>query len=58
MVGDVPEYWGFYEREVADKVQNLGLESAMRGMSQANMNLGIFQEKKLTNGVYTRGSLG
>ena len=54
----MPEYWGFYERDVADKVQNLGLESAMKGMSQANMNLGIFQGKKLTNGVYTRGSLG
>ena len=30
---------------------------ALRGVSQANMNLGIFQEKKLTNGVYTHGSV-
>ena len=31
-----------------------GLESALRGMSQANMGLGILQETKTTNGVYTR----
>ena len=30
----------------------------MRGMSQANLDLGIFQETKLTGGVYTRGSAG
>ena len=35
-----------------------GLESALRGMSQANMDLGIFKEKQLTNGVYTCGSAG
>ena len=35
-----------------------GLESALRGMSQANMDLGILQETKITNGVYTRGSAG
>ena len=35
-----------------------GLESALRGMSQANMDLGILQETKITNGVYTRGSDG
>ena len=34
------------------------MESALRGMSQANMDLGIFQEKKLTDGIYTRGSAG
>ena len=34
------------------------MESALRGMSQANMDLGILQEKKLTYGVYTRGSAG
>ena len=35
-----------------------GLESALRGMSQANMDLGILQETKITNGIYTRGSAG
>ena len=28
-------------------------ELALRGIYQANMNLGIFQETKLTNSVYT-----
>ena len=36
--------------------RNGGLESALRGMSQANIDLGIFQEKKNTNGVYSLGS--
>ena len=35
--------------------RNRGLESALRGMSQANMDLGIFQETKVTDGIYTRG---
>ena len=35
-----------------------GLEAALWGMSQANMDLGILQETKLTDGVYTRGSAG
>ena len=35
-----------------------GLESALRGMSQANVDLGIFQEKKVTTGIYTRESSG
>ena len=30
----------------------------MRGVSQANMDLGIFQETKLTDGIYTRRSAG
>ena len=34
------------------------MESALRGMSQANMYLGIFQEKKCTDGIYTRESAG
>ena len=38
--------------------RNGGLESALRGMYQANMYLGIFQEKKVTDGIYTRGSAG
>ena len=37
-------------------VRNGGLESALRGMSQANMDLGIFQETKVTDGIYTRES--
>ena len=35
-----------------------GLEAELRGVSQANLDLGIPQEKKLTNGIYTRGSAG
>ena len=35
-----------------------GLASALRGMFQANMNLGIFQETKCTDGIYTRESAG
>ena len=31
-----------------------GLEAALRGMFQANMDLGILQETKVTDGVYTR----
>ena len=38
--------------------RNAGLELALRGMYQANMDLGIFQETKVTNGVYTYGSSG
>ena len=34
------------------------LESVSRGMSQANMDLGISQETRITNGIYTRGSAG
>ena len=36
--------------------RNGGLEAALRGVSQANMDLGILQETKLTDGIYTRGS--
>ena len=36
--------------------RNGGLESALRGMSQANTNLGIFQETKCTDGIYTHVS--
>ena len=39
-------------------VRNVGLESALRGISQANMDLEIFQETKLTGGVYTRRPSG
>ena len=36
--------------------RNEGLESALRGMFQANMDLGILQETKCTDGIYTRES--
>ena len=36
--------------------RNGGLEAALQGMSQANMDLGILQDTKLTDGIYTRGS--
>ena len=38
--------------------RNGRLEAALRGMSQANMDLGILQETKLTDGIYTRRSAG
>ena len=38
--------------------RNIILGSALIWMSKANMDLGIFQETKLTNGLYTRGSAG
>ena len=38
--------------------RNGGLESALRGMAQANIDLGVFQETKCTNGIYTRKSAG
>ena len=38
--------------------RNGGLGSALRGMSQANMDLGIFQETKCTDGIYTRELAG
>ena len=38
--------------------RNGGIEAALRGMSQANMDLGILQETKLTDGIYTRRSSG
>ena len=37
---------------------NGGLESALRGMSQFNMDLGVFQETKLTKYIYMRESSG
>ena len=40
------------------KCRKGGLEAALRGMSQDNMDLGILQETKLTDGIYTRGSAG
>ena len=34
------------------------MESALRGMAQANIDLGVFQETKCTDGIYTRESAG
>ena len=36
--------------------RNGGLESALRGMAQANIDLGVFQEMKCRDGIYTRES--
>ena len=38
--------------------RNGGLESAFWGMAQANIDLGVSQEKKCTDGIYTRESAG
>ena len=38
--------------------RNIGLEAALWGVSQSNMDLGILQETKLTDGIYTFGSAG
>ena len=53
--GTVPIRFGTYNIRNGRKG---GLEASLRGMSQANMDLGILQETKLTDGVYTRGSAG
>ena len=37
---------------------NGGLDSALRGMDQANMDLCIFQEIKCIEGIYIRESAG
>ena len=50
--GTVPIRFGTYNIRNG---RNGGLEAALRGISQANMDLGIFQETKLTDGIYTRG---
>ena len=54
-VGTVPIRFGTYNIRNRRKG---GLESALRGMSQVNMDLGILQETKITNGIYTHGSAG
>ena len=35
--------------------RNVGWEAALQGISQANMDLGILQETKLKDGIYTLG---
>ena len=37
---------------------NRGLASALRGVSYANLDLGIFQDTKITDRVYTCKSVG
>ena len=53
--GTVPIRFGTYNIRNG---RNRGSESSLGGMSQANMDLGIFQETKVTDGIYTRGSDG
>ena len=52
--GTVPIRFSTYNIRNSRKV---GLDTALRGMSQDNMDLGILQETKLTDGIYTRGSI-
>ena len=33
--------------------RNIGLESTLRGMVQENVDVGVFQDTKLTEGIYT-----
>ena len=40
------------------KGRNVGMESSLWGISQANIDLGILQETKCTDGIYTRESAG
>ena len=38
--------------------RNGGLDSILQGMSQLNLDLGVFQETNVTKGIYTRESSG
>ena len=51
----VPIIFGTYNMRNGRK---RGLESAIWGMAQANMDMGIFQDTKCTDGIYTRESDG
>ena len=51
----MPIWFGTYNIRTGS---NRGLELALRGMSQANTDLGIFQETKVTDGIYTQRSDG
>ena len=55
MEEEVPIKFGTYNIRNG---RNRGLEAALRGMEQANMDLGVMQETKITDGVYTRTSAG
>ena len=52
---EVPIRFGTYNIRTR---RNGGLESALWGMSQVNMDLGIFQEIKCKEEIYTRKSAG
>ena len=49
--GTVPIRFGTYN---ISNGRNGGLDSALRGVFQDNMGLGVLQETKVTNGIYTR----
>ena len=53
--GKVPIRFGTYKIRNG---RNGGLEAALRGVSSANMDLGILQETNLTDVIYTRGLSG
>ena len=53
--GTVPIRFGTYNIRNG---RNRGLELVLRGMSQANMDLGTYQETKVTDSIDTRGSAG
>ena len=53
--GRVPIWFGTYNIRNG---RNGGLDLALRGVSQANLDLVIFYDTKLAGGVYTRGSAG
>ena len=48
--GWVPIRFGTYNIR---KCHNRDLESVLRGMSQANVDVGVFQETKLTEVIYS-----
>ena len=52
---EVPIKFGTYDIRNG---RNGGLESALWGMAQANIDLGVFQETKCTDGIYTRELAG
>ena len=66
MIEDFSEYWESYKGGSAIRFRtynicngrNGELESTFMGWSEANMDLGIFQETNVTDGIYTRGSAG
>ena len=70
LVGDVKEYGTDCRRRGGERTPirfeennirnggNGGLELALRGMGQANMDVGVFHKTNLTDGIYTRGSEG
>ena len=52
---EVPIKFGTYNIR---NESNGRLEAALRGMAHANIDLGVFQETKCTDGVYIRASAG